>query len=137
MNVLSQLLMLLWWLMFLSPFNQGSLRQMLLPCYVMADVIAIMFYIGWCYCQLCYGWCYCHYVLYWLLLLPIMLWLMLLPLCFLLADVIANYVLWDIVPHLYCVCGRCYDHFVHGWCCCQGGRWKLPLMHGLMFLPYI
>ena len=22
--------------------------------YLMADVIAIMFYIGWCYCQLCY-----------------------------------------------------------------------------------
>ena len=83
--------------------------------FVMADVIAIMFYIGWCYCQF-------------------MLWLMLLPLCFILADVIANYlmagviaimfllladviancVMWDIVPHLYCVCGRCYDHFVHG-----------------------
>ena len=40
--------------------------------FVMADVIAIVFYIGWCYCQLCYGWCYCHYVL-------------------LLADVIANF----------------------------------------------
>ena len=67
------------------------------------------------------------------MLLPIMLWLMSLALCFiladvianyvmaaviaimfLLADVIANYVMWDIVPHLYCVCGRCYNHFVHG-----------------------
>ena len=55
----------------------------------MTDVIAMF----------CNGWCYCHYILYWLMLLPIMLWLMLLPLCFILADVIANHVMWDIVPH--------------------------------------
>ena len=63
--------------------NQWSLWQMLLPCFVMADVIAISLFIGYCCCQLCYGWCYCHYVLYWLMLLPIILWLMLLPLCLL------------------------------------------------------
>ena len=81
LDVLNQLL-LLWWLVIVSPLNQWSLWQMLLPCFVMADVIAISLFIGYCCCQLCYGWCYCHYVLYWLMLLPIMLWLMLLPLCY-------------------------------------------------------
>ena len=36
-----------------------------------------------------FGKCYCH----------VLQWLVLLPLCFILADVIANYVMWDIVPH--------------------------------------
>ena len=35
---------------------------------------------------------------------------------FVLADVIANYVLWAIMPFIlyYCICGRCYNHFVYG-----------------------
>ena len=47
----------------------------------MADVIAISLFIGYCCCQLC--------------------WLMLLPLCFILADVIANYVMADVIAIMF------------------------------------
>ena len=67
---------------------------MLLPCFVMADVIAIMFILADVIA---------NYVMADVIVIVL-----------LLVDVIANYVMWDIVPHLYCVCGRCYNHFVHG-----------------------
>ena len=53
-----------------------------------------------------FGRCYCHDLQ----------WLILLPLSFILADVIANLLygcICDIVPHLYCICGRCYNHFLY------------------------
>ena len=107
--------------------------QMLLPC--LAEVIAMVLFVGGTNCVPIWGWCYCHFCC-WQMLLPcladivaivcllvapiVLLWLLLCHLwdyCILVADVVARF-------------GWCYCHT----CCCV---WQMLLPIWLMLLPFV